>query len=226
MPLDLSWRVEKYIDSPESQFSANDHDEHDKEDALMEKRMLLFGRSLLKITNNIDKTLGGMILNTYINCLLLGTTTLYAGSSVFFNKSTGISVYFISCGCFSLTILSILRLMYHTNAGQCLASSMEMCAETLNEIQMITKVKDQKSAQIKLLKQDIKDKCVSPINPFSAFSLSNSTLIGTFATILTYLIVLIQFKAAEDEEKTKLLIDIKEMIQNNMKNSSNDTSTK
>ena len=86
-----------------------------------------------------------------------------------------------------------------------------------------TKVKEQKSAQIKLLKQDIKDKCVSPINPFSAFSLSNSTLIGTFATILTYLIVLIQFKAAEDEEKTKLLIDIKKMIQNIMKNSSNDT---
>ena len=62
------------------------------------------------------------------------------------------------------------------------------------------------------MKQDIKDKAISPITPFSAFSLSNSTLIGTFATILTYLIVLIQFKAAENQDKDKILIEVKEML--------------
>ena len=63
-----------------------------------------------------------------------------------------------------------------------------------------------------IMKEDLKDKATSPISPFSAFSLSNSTLIGTFATILTYLIVLIQFKAAENQDKDKILIEVKEML--------------
>ena len=161
-----------------------------------------------------------MILNTYISCLLVATSTLYAGSSVFFNKHDGFAVYLLAMICFLLTILSLMRLIYHTNAGQNLASNMEESSSTLNEIQM-TRGKDEKSNRFKILTQNIKDKSFSPINPFSAFSLSNSTLIGTFATILTYLIVLIQFKAAEDEEKTKALEDIKEMLRSVMTNKSN-----
>ena len=110
-----------------------------------------------------------------------------------------------------------MRLMYHTNAGQYLASSIKECAHKLDRIQM-KRFKDDK---LDLLKQDLKNYCTSPINPLSAFSLSNSTLIGTFATILTYLIVLIQFKATEDEEKTNLLNEIKDMIQNILRNNSN-----
>ena len=179
------------------------------------------GKSLLKVTTHIDKTFGGMILNTYINCLLLATVNLYSGSTVFFNKNknTGMGLYLISCVCFLLTTLSILRLICNTSAGQRLASAMSTSAETLSSIQMI-RCKDEKSTQLKILKNDLKDKSASPINPFSAFSLSNSTLIGTFATILTYLIVLVQFKAAEDKEKTKILHDIQEAIQKISVNSS------
>ena len=215
LALDFPSRVENYIDSCRSSFNGND-----KEEELKEERIFSIGRCLLKVTNDIDKTLGGMILNTYINCLLLATTSLYSGSSVFFNKSDGTSVYFITGVCFLITVLSLLRLMYQTNAGQSLASAMEETLETLNEVQMST-LDDRNYRHIKLLKENIKDKSTSPINPFSAFSLSNSTLIGIFATILTYLIVLIQFKAAEDEEKTKLLIDIRNMLQHIMRNQSN-----
>ena len=161
-----------------------------------------------------------MILNTYISCLLVATSTLYVGSSVFFNKHEGIAVYLIALSCFLLTVLSMIRLIYHTTAGQNLSSIMEESSSALNEIQM-TRDKDKKSNRFKILTQNVKDKSLSPINPFSAFSLSNSTLIGTFATILTYLIVLIQFKAAEDEEKTKSLEDIKEALRSLMRNASN-----
>ena len=88
---------------------------------------------------------------------------------------------------------------------------MDECVETLTEIQM-NSYDDAKSPYLKIMKQDIKDKAISPITPFSAFSLSNSTLIGTFATILTYLIVLIQFKAAENQDKEKILVELKEML--------------
>ena len=175
------------------------------------EKLFTTGPRLLQATKSIDEILGGIILNTYITSLLLATTTLYAGSSIIFNTS-GAKIVFLFCFCcFLLTLQSSSRLIYHTNAGQYLASSMERCAETLNKIEQ-NRVKDSRSEYIKLLREEIKSKCKSPINPLSAFSLSNSTLIGTFATILTYLIVLIQFKAAEDEEKTKSLNDIKGML--------------
>ena len=139
------------------------------------------------------------------------TASLYAGSSFFFNNMQGIQVYPMSAVCFLLTFLSVLRLLYYTKTGQHLANSMEECVETLSELQM-NSYEDANSSYLKILKQEIKDKAKSPITPFSAFSLSNSTLIGTFATILTYLIVLVQFKAAENQDKDKLLIKIINLI--------------
>ena len=150
-------------------------------------------------------------MNSYINCLLQATSTLYAGSSFFFNKYQGFHAYILSGNCFILTLLSILRLLYYTKAGQYLATSIEECAESLRDVQM-TRSEDVNFNYIKSLKQDMKDKAVSPITPFSAFSLSNSTMIGTFATILTYLIVLIQFKAAENQDNDEMLREINEML--------------
>ena len=116
----------------------------------------------------------------------------------------------ISANCFLLTFLSILRLLYYTKAGQYLATSMDECVETLRDIQM-NKSDDVNFSRIKVIKQDLKDMSVSPITPFAAFSLSNSTLVGMFATILTYLIVLIQFKASENQDKDKMLRELSEI---------------
>ena len=49
----------------------------------------------------------------------------------------------------------------------------------------------------------------SPLSPFSAFDVSNRTLISSFATIVTYLIVLIQFKVSEFDN------DVNHQIGNN-----------
>ena len=178
---------------------------------IKDKKLFKNGTHLLQATKTIDNILGGIILNTYITCLLLATATLYAGSSVFFNTAGVKVVYLFGVCCFLMTLQSISRLIYQTNARQYLASSMETCAETLNRIEQKRAI-DIRSGYIKLLREDVKSKCKSPISPLSAFSLSNSTLIGTFATILTYLIVLIQFKAAEDDEKTKSLNNIEVML--------------
>lgn len=208
-PTDLSVIVDQYID--DSEISHDNQEEKGEEEDSKRKTILSIGASLLKITRKIDKSFEGIILNTYINCLIQATSTLYAGSSFFFNKLEGVQNYILTPFCFLLTFLSILRLLHYTKAGQYLATSMEECTETLKDIQMISP--DEMNFNcIKVLKQDMKDKAASPINPFSAFSLSNSTLIGTFATILTYLIVLVQFKAAENQDKDKILLEIKEML--------------
>ena len=52
-----------------------------------------------------------------------------------------------------------------------------------------------------LLKDDLRYYCEDPITPFSAFSVSTNTLLGAFGTIVTYLIVLLQFKVSEPSEK-------------------------
>ena len=215
--MDLNEGMEKCIDTNEVLLSNIEDNEN-----INEEDILSIGTSLVKVTRKIDKCLSGMILNTYITCLLASTSTLYVASSVFFNKSKNLAAYFICCGCIFTTILSIMRILYHTNAGQYLASEMKIYAYTLDKLHM-KKSQDGSLDTIHILKQDLKDHEYSPINPFSAFSLSNSTLIGTFATILTYLIVLIQFKATEDEEKTKLLNELKYMLQTLLKNHSNIT---
>ena len=187
---------------------------------MWEDKLVSIGTSLLDVTKMVDKALQGMILNTYICCLFTATTTLYTASSVFFNKTTGIASYFMAFCSFLMTTLSSLRLIYHTKTGQCLASALEVCGERLDEILMI-RCKDLRSRKIKILKQNVKHRSASPIQPFSAFSLSNNTLVGTFATILTYLIVLVQFKAAEDEANTKAITDIREILQVMSNNHSN-----
>ena len=146
-----------------------------------------------------------MTFNTYVTSLILSVTAMYAGSSVFFNNYNGSSIYFFSCACFSTMILSLMRLFYLTNSSQNLGTAIKKSLRTLDQLKMendCTKWKPDESgkpvlARIKLLRKELKCHSDSPINPFSAFSLSNGALIGTFATILTYLIVLIQFKAAE-----------------------------
>ena len=84
-----------------------------------------------------------------------------------------------------------MRLVSLTNSGYVLETTMKACAHTLDRIKLKNKDISEES---QLLKQDLRYHCESPITPFSAFSLSHGTLIGTFATIITYLIVLIQFK--------------------------------
>ena len=49
-----------------------------------------------------------------------------------------------------------------------------------------------------LLKEEMRYYMEAPLTPLSAFSVSTSTLLGAFGTIVTYLIVLLQFKVSEE----------------------------
>ena len=96
---------------------------------------------------------------------------------------------------FLVACLYIARLVWLTSVGQNLSNSMKKCGHQLDRFKPNDKKLDER--ELELLRQDIRYHSDSPITPFSFFSLSNSTLLGAFGTIVTYLIVLLQFKTSE-----------------------------
>ena len=164
------------------------------EDGVNETDLLKVGFTLIKVVSQMNKTLSGMIMNTYFSCILLTTTTLYTASSILFKNDVKI-LLLSSTACLSWATLSILRLCWITISCHNLSLSMKKSA---NRFERFTfKNKDIDEYEIQLLRQDLRYHSESPIAPFSAFTLSTSTLVGALGTVVTYLIVLLQFKVSE-----------------------------
>ena len=167
------------------------------------ERLISMGLVLVRLTRKVDKTFGGMIFNTYISCILMSTATLYTGLNVFLSDSISMSRYFGTCTALSIVLLSLIRLFYLTNIGQSLETSMKKSLRLLNRVNMENDGSNVKywklmSQNMELLKNELNCQSDPPIKPCCVFGLSNGTLVSTFATIITYLIVLIRFKAAEN----------------------------
>ena len=166
-----------------------------EEENINEEALISICTMLINVVRKLNKSLSGLILNTYFNCLLMSTTTLYASLSIFLNEYRDAEIYLACAAYFSIAVLSIGRLFWLTNSGYNLSVAMKGCAHKLDRFKFKDNTID--ANEIQLLRQDLRYYCDSPITPFSAFSLSNGTLIGTCATIVTYLIILIEFKASE-----------------------------
>ena len=154
----------------------------------------MVGFTLIRLVNQMNKSFSGMIMNTYFSCVLVTTATLYSASTVLFNHEEKI-LLLQSTACLSWAILSILRLSWITSSGHYLSMSMKQCAHHLERYTFESK--DIDDAEIQLLKEDMRYYSESPITPFLIFSLSSSTLVGALGTVVTYLIVLIQFKVSK-----------------------------
>ena len=162
--------------------------------------MALIITSLIEITRKTNKSFGAMIMITYTNCLFLSTISLFLTSSMIINRYQGIELLLIAIARLFVAGLSITRLFFITITGQGLASAMKQCLYRIKRNQIEAPCSD-KTTKEKLdsIYQLLKDNSHSPITPISAFSLSNRTLLGIIATILTYLIVLIRFKSSKNE---------------------------
>ena len=199
--MDNTTRQHRNKCQPYQNAEENDHNE----EHIGPKKLITIGLVLVKCVRRTDRSFGGIIINTYISCLLMSTATQYVGSTLFFNRNGSHSFHLYVSGCLSVALLSFLRLLYLTNIGQNLGTSMKNALRTLNRVSLKyddTKYQSQAEWNLTLedyefLRTELTDQADSPINPCSAFSLSNGTLVGTFANILTYLIVLIQFKGSE-----------------------------
>ena len=83
-----------------------------------------------------------------------------------------------------------------TGCGHSLSLSMKKCIHQLERFKFSKGGVDDDDFQ--LLKEELRYYMEAPITPLSAFSVSTSTLLGAFGTIVTYLIVLLQFKVSEE----------------------------
>ena len=161
---------------------------------ITEKEIISVGFKLTRIVKQMNESFAGMIMNTYFTCLVLTIATLYSSSTILFNRNHT-ELLFFSAGAFSVANLSFARLVGITNCGHSLAVSMKKCVYHLDRFR--SKNKECQLEEIQLLKEDLRCYSEAPITPCSAFSLSMSTLLGAYGTIITYLIVLLQFKVSE-----------------------------
>ena len=169
-----------------------------KELALTEEEILSIGSKLMKVVRTMNISFAGIIIITCFNCLLQTTAQLYTSSTVLFTREVK-ALILLSVGSFSIACLMGCRLFWLTCSGQGLSASMKNCAYQLERFNLTEKKDDSK--EIQLLKQDLRYYSESPLTPASAFSISSSTLFGAYGTILTYLIVLLQFKVSEQSIK-------------------------
>ena len=160
-----------------------------------EHQIVSNGFVMVAAVKKLSVTFSGMIMNTYFVCVLVTTCAIYSSSSIILLRefTTGLLLY--SASMFLVACLYIGRLVWLTSVGQNLSNSMKKCGYHLDRFKPNDKKMDER--ELDLLRQDIRYHSESPIAPFSFFTLSNSTLLGAFGTIVTYLIVLLQFKISE-----------------------------
>ena len=159
-----------------------------------EKAIVSIGFQLIKVVKKIDSTFEGMLMNTYFVCVLSTTANLYSSTTILFNREHA-ELWVLSAAYLSISCLTISRLFWVTDYSHSLTGAMKKCAYYLDRFVAINVKSDKEGIQ--LLKQDLRYYSESPINPFSAFTVSTSTFVGVFGTIITYLIVLLQFKVSE-----------------------------
>lgn len=150
--------------------------------------------NLIKVIKKMDTALAPMIANTYFTCMLVATGELYLASSVFFYKGK-YEVTLLSVAGLSIAWLAIFRVSQITKHGHLLSKLMKKCSYRLDRFPF----KDSnnlKSSLFQLLREEFQNNCEEPIAPFSAFTLSFSSLLGFFGSIVTYIIVLLQFRTS------------------------------
>ena len=173
------------------------------------------GFNLIDVIKEMNVWLTGIIVNTYLICLIVATGTLYSSSTILFQRSFALILFSASNFCISL--LTINRLIWLTAFGHQLSLSIKNCSYHLQRLKITERDVDEEGFQ--LLKEELKYYGEAPLTPLSAFSVSTSTLLSAFGTIITYLIVLVQFKVSE------LPGDTQERQEHNTTSTSNFTAT-
>ena len=165
-----------------------------KYEVLNEQKILSLGSSLMEVIKEMNVSLTGIIVNTYLTCLIVATATLYSSSTILFERSFVLILF--SAANFCVSLLTINRLIWITDCGYRLTLSMKKCTYHIERFKVSETCVDKDDFQ--LLKEEMRYYMEAPLTPLSAFSVSTSTLLGAFGTIVTYLIVLLQFKVSEE----------------------------
>ena len=167
---------------------------------------------MVKIISLFNETFSGTILVLYANSIVILTVSMYGLASIFLSFSRlddQESLVFAGLRgiwCLLLGTGNIERVVRLTKETNCLQQSMLTLKNNLNHIlnhnlqyssiSHLPNLTDSIRNKIWTFKEELYS-TNSLVSPFNAFDVSNRTLISAFATITTYLIVLIQFKTSE-----------------------------
>lgn len=188
-------RSNKVIDVESSKTDITNNSNKDSlNDIDYEKDIIEIGFNLIKVVKIMDKAFAPMIANTYFTCMLVATGELYLASSVFFYKGK-FEVSLLSAAGLSIAWLAIFRASQITKHGHFLTKLMKKCSYHLDRFSF-KESNDLNSGVVELLREEFKSNCDTPIAPYSAFTLSFSSLLGFFGSIVTYIIVLLQFRTS------------------------------
>ena len=173
----------------------------------------------LKVVSSFNETFSGIVLTVYVSTLGLITVSSYGLASIVLsfprlnNQEAVTFAYLRGCWCFLIAAGNIHKILRLTQCSNSLQKSLIGLKNNLNDILYVSlnsvpskpKQKEFESYRQKIwiFKQELQ-LINSPLSPFSAFDVSNRTLISAFATLITYLIVLIQFKISEFDNDLNL----------------------
>ena len=159
-----------------------------------EKKVIYVGFLLIKTVRKMDMSFATMITTTYFTCILLATGMFYSASTILFGIEEK-ELILSSTASMAVALLCLFRLCWLTYCGYILTETMRVCSRLLDKLKFNNK--EVSTDEVELLRRDLRYHSESPITPFMAFSLSTSTLVTAVGTIVTYLIVLLQFKVSE-----------------------------
>ena len=86
------------------------------------------------------------------------------------------------------------RLIFLANCGQHLINEMKESREGLEDFSLDFQIDSKQQQGLDVLDRRLDNP--APISPYSIFSVSHSSLLATFSVLLTYIIVLLQFKTS------------------------------
>ena len=165
-----------------------------KQDSALQERVIIsVGFNIIKVVHKMDCAFASMISNTYFICMIAATSNLYVSSSAIFYRGK-YEVYLLSVAGLSVAWLAIFRVYIEAKSGHHLGKLMKKCSYHLDRYSFSEH--NMNSGEVQLLREEFQNHCEAPIAPYSAFTLSTSSLLGFSGTIITYIIVLLQFRTS------------------------------
>ncbi len=159
------------------------------------KIVVNLGFAMCDIVGAANVAIQPLLLFLFVNFLFLLTMHMYSGLSSFFFQSSNFgiiqNIFYLSICTLSFWTLSLL-----CRHGQLVQDSRAKAKKALGMAirSMADCGNDPLLTQMHLLKENLGQP--NPIAPYSMFGLNNASFLTTLATIVTYLIVLLQFRGA------------------------------
>ena len=182
------------------------------------------GLHFIELNQIVNKVFGGFILAEY------GLNLFYTTFGIYFS-TTIIKVYNTELGCIDklvlffasysimLVILSVSRIYILQAKGQCLSNKYARIRQNLEHISInfADKLERKEERQLEVLISHFSAPCSSPVRPCDVFNMDAANFVSVGGLIITYLIVLLQFKLGDSNDGSGLnmtLADVPKFLGN------------